>query len=355
MRLNFNIPLGVTIHGHPRHFIFGLESLVGGVMNMAGNAQKFEYDKYLKAMQSRLNREEMQHSMGLQQSQNEWMMNRQYSAQVQGLKNAGLNPAMAGGSSIGGMSGGSAHPTTGGPGSGMSGGSFDYGTTMMAIDQQAQRIENETKVADAQANALNAEADRNSKDAELKGLDIQSYDQRLQSQLHLQSAEAYNQNMQGNLYHQKEKTEIYQTEKASAEVVGAMYDNELKLQEFRTKSLEQRRTLLEMALRSKEVEANIRHLNTQDRVAMQDCITRMYTAENDAEYKDAQKALADLQADMIRKYGDPEHIAGLISQTLSAVGGIALGAAAGRFVKGGKALSKGGKALYRSVSKMFKK
>lgn len=86
-------------------------SLLGGLL---GGAQQHIYTKEQQRLQSQLNREEQEHSMALQQQNQEWLMNRQYGASVSGMKNAGLNPATANGTAP-------ATPALGHPSSGSSG------------------------------------------------------------------------------------------------------------------------------------------------------------------------------------------------------------------------------------------
>lgn len=115
LRIQSNIPLGVPNLGTPfkcsavgAALITAGAGLLGGFL---GNSQQAGFTKEQQKLQSRLNREEMSHSMALQKNQQEWLMNRQYGANVSGMKNAGLNPATANGTTPSVPSGGT--PSTG--------------------------------------------------------------------------------------------------------------------------------------------------------------------------------------------------------------------------------------------------
>lgn len=125
--------------------------LIGGLL---GNAQQAGYTKEQQKLQSRLNREEMNHSMGLQQNYQEWLNNTQYGAGVAGMKNAGLNPAMSGGSGSGAPSSGSVgKPSTGGVGPAF------HGEPLGASMAQAAQVGADIKLKEAQAANLDAQTD----------------------------------------------------------------------------------------------------------------------------------------------------------------------------------------------------
>lgn len=101
MKMNYNVPLGSGLNPYEpkRHHILGsiLGGLIGGAFGLAGNAQQAGYTKEQMRLQSKLNKDEMSHSAGLQRNQQEWMMNNMYGKMTSGMKNAGLNPATANG------------------------------------------------------------------------------------------------------------------------------------------------------------------------------------------------------------------------------------------------------------------
>ena len=87
---------------------------VSGLFGLAGQAQQASYTKEQQRLQSKLNREEMAYSQGLQNAQQEHLMNTMYGKMVSGMKNAGLNPATANGTTPATPSVG--HPSSGGVG-----------------------------------------------------------------------------------------------------------------------------------------------------------------------------------------------------------------------------------------------
>lgn len=98
--VSFNYPLGVL----PRKMLNAsvpwdpIIGAVGGLFKgIVGSSMQNEYTKEQMRLQSKLNRQESAYNMGLQQANQEWLMNRQYGAEVSGMKNAGLNPATANG------------------------------------------------------------------------------------------------------------------------------------------------------------------------------------------------------------------------------------------------------------------
>lgn len=99
---------------------------VGGLLGLASGAlsshQQQVNTRENMLLQHSLNKNEMNHSMQLQKSQQEWLMDHQYAKTVAGMKNAGLNPAIANGVSPSVPSGGS--PSSGG--SGPSGAAANY-------------------------------------------------------------------------------------------------------------------------------------------------------------------------------------------------------------------------------------
>lgn len=166
LRIQSNIPLGVPNLGTPfKCNPFIVPALIGAgaslISGLFGNSQQSVYTKEQQRLQSRLNREEMNHSMALQKGQQEWMMNTQYGKMVSGMKNAGLNPAMAGGGSVGAASGGSAHPTTGGVGPGAHGEALSSAVAQGAqFGIQLKQGEQELKTGKAQEELLKAQRDK---------------------------------------------------------------------------------------------------------------------------------------------------------------------------------------------------
>lgn len=106
-------------------------------------------------LQHALNKNEMNHSMQLQRSQQEWLMNNQYQKTVAGMKNAGLNPATANGTtpavpSAGSPSSGGSGPAAGMPDFGLQNSIQAYLTAENTkaqtnlLDKEAKKVESET-------------------------------------------------------------------------------------------------------------------------------------------------------------------------------------------------------------------
>lgn len=133
--------------------LFGLgASLLGGFL---GGSQQSAFTKEQQRLQSKLNREEQSHSMQLQRDQQEWLMNNQYGKAVSGMKNAGLNPAMAGGGSVG------AAPAAGHPSSGASGPSASMPNIDLAGSaMDALKTDNELELGKAQKDLIKAQEEK---------------------------------------------------------------------------------------------------------------------------------------------------------------------------------------------------
>lgn len=160
--MNFNIPLGSGLNPYEplHHHIIGsvLGGLIGGAFGLAGNAQQHTYTKEQQRLQSKLNKEEMATSQGMQNAQQDWLMNTQYGKMVSGMKNAGLNPATANGTSPASVSAG--HPSTGGVGP------ASHGESLAAAVSQGAMAGKEVELTDAQIK--NIEADTEKKKEESK-------------------------------------------------------------------------------------------------------------------------------------------------------------------------------------------
>lgn len=159
MKYNFNVPLGSGVCSYAPRPKPILGSLIGGAISglfgMAGQSQQAGYTKEQQKLQSKLNREEMAYSQGLQNNQQNWLMSTQYGKMVSGMKNAGLNPATANGTSPGAVSAG--HPSTGGVGP------AGPPTSSLGSDIMAG--------AAAGAAIKNTEADSKLKEAQAKNID----------------------------------------------------------------------------------------------------------------------------------------------------------------------------------------
>lgn len=91
-----------------------LSAFIGAAGSLASGAIQ-QYNTHAnQRLQSKLNREEMAYSHQLQKSQQDWLMNVQYGKMVSGMRNAGLNPATANGTTPSVPSASS--PQTGGTG-----------------------------------------------------------------------------------------------------------------------------------------------------------------------------------------------------------------------------------------------
>lgn len=154
MKYNFNVPLGVPIYGTPKKHWLGslIGGLVGGAFGMAGNAQNHSYTKEQQKLQSKLNKEEMVTSQGMQNAQQDWLMNTQYGKMVSGMKNAGLNPATANGTS----------PATPSVGHGSSGGvgPAAHGEGLGAAVTQGALAGKQAEMTDAQIDNIKAATDK---------------------------------------------------------------------------------------------------------------------------------------------------------------------------------------------------
>lgn len=155
LRIQSNIPLGVPNLGTPfkcsavgAALITAGAGLLGGFL---GNSQQAGFTKEQQKLQSRLNREEMSHSMALQKNQQEWLMNRQYGANVSGMKNAGLNPATANGTTP-------ATPSAGSPSSGAAGPAF-HGESLANAAAQGASLAADIDLKKSQAANLDAQTD----------------------------------------------------------------------------------------------------------------------------------------------------------------------------------------------------
>lgn len=167
IHIRFNTPLGVPDLGAPKKcFLDGLisagASLLGG---LAGSATQSTFTKEQQRLQSKLNREEMSHSMNLQRAQQEWLMNNQYGKTVSGMINAGLNPATANGVSPAVPSAGSPHTGSSGPAAGMP--NIDVVNAYRQgelLDAQIENIREDSKKK--RSESLNKDADTRIKEYE---------------------------------------------------------------------------------------------------------------------------------------------------------------------------------------------
>lgn len=140
--------------------LFGLDGLFGGIMNLAGNVQQQAYTKENMKLQSRLNREEQEHSMGLQRDYQNMVWDQGASREVAALKNSGINP-----SGFNGPTAMSASPSSGASGP-PAHGDFSYGSAMIDAAASAQRVQNETELAESQKK--NIDADTRLKESQTK-------------------------------------------------------------------------------------------------------------------------------------------------------------------------------------------
>lgn len=163
MKLIFDKPLG---NGNPyapsqkciwSALIGAGASLLG---NMLGSEQQAGYTKEQQKLQSKLNRQEMQHSMALQENYQNMLWNKGAAKTVSGMKHAGLNPAMAGGTSLGGASGsgGVAKPGSGASGPSASPGA-KLGSEAVASAMNVQQTESNVELNKSQADLNEANAE----------------------------------------------------------------------------------------------------------------------------------------------------------------------------------------------------
>lgn len=168
IRVNFNVPLGVPNLGTPFKCIWaGLAAAGASVLgNLIGGKVQSGYTKEHQRLQSKLNREEMSYSAGLQRDAQQWQANLMPGKQVSAMKNAGLNPAMDGGASLGGASGASSGATTGGTGPAAP--SSSLGSDAVASYQQGELLQAQVDNIKAQTDKLKSEKDNVDADTVIK-------------------------------------------------------------------------------------------------------------------------------------------------------------------------------------------
>lgn len=138
-----------------RKFFWGaVASGIAGLFGLAGQQNNARITKEQMQMQHRMNKDEMNHSMQLQKSQQEWMLNNMYGKNVSGMTNAGLNPATANGVSPATPSGGSPSSGTSGPSASNSNLGSDMANAMLA----GENMQADLDVKKAQANLLDEQA-----------------------------------------------------------------------------------------------------------------------------------------------------------------------------------------------------
>lgn len=150
LNVSYKYDVGSPTFGFQKRYWVG--ALVGALGGIAGSYFSSQMQKSntmaQQRLQSKLNREEMSYANDLQRNQQEWLMNAQYGKTVQGMKNAGLNPATANGTTPSVPSASSPHSGSSGPSAGMpsmdiAGGAITgMNLESLAEDIQAKRIEN---------------------------------------------------------------------------------------------------------------------------------------------------------------------------------------------------------------------
>lgn len=336
----FNKPLGIGLPYAPnKPCIFGLESLVGGVMNIAGNAQQHAYNKELKQMQSRLNREEMADSMQMQKDYQNMVWDTGTSKQVSGMKNAGLNPAMSGGAAAGGASGSFAgHPTTG-PASGSSSPGPMYGDSLVQSLATEQRLENETNVANAQAEALEAQAEKDRKSAGLTQKETDVFDEKW-NQAKKESDSVIKRNeaasaadySRSSLYKQQKLTEEERTktERENQRYVRNAAESQRQLAEnYRQDSINKKvdrwKVAKELQLAYKRYNLDVDGFTWKQKTDIKkleydyiDCWSRYITAETAAERTYWEGELARVEFHLQDHYGHDERRVGVFRKFIGA-------------------------------------
>lgn len=136
-----------------------LGAAISAIGGMASAGMSNAATKENLKLQSKLNKEQMNHSSMLQRNQQEWLFNTMYGKNVSSMKNAGLNPAMANGTTP-------TVPSASSPGTGPSGPQGarvgGFGLEMLQGIKQMQLMNAEEKLLDAQAK--NQEADAKNKE-----------------------------------------------------------------------------------------------------------------------------------------------------------------------------------------------
>lgn len=271
------------------------------------------------------------------------------SRQVAGMKAAGLNPALAGGSSVG------TPPLSSSPGS-------PVGANPIRLENPADRIfdamrlGNETKVSDAQANAFDAQAE-----------EIRSRipGNQANSRILQDRADRYAEILDNEINKGKKEIgllgEQSESERKRREVMGQqileMQQNVEKMRsEVRNMDADTAYKKMKTVWEQKEIQAHINELRAlavkhgkegayfDDKAyaEIQNSITNMVLAKSEEERNAAQTRLAHIQADLTEKYGDAEKIGQIF--------GSIVGTAASSFLGvgiGAKALGLGGKAAVK--------
>lgn len=365
-RVLFGRPLGIGLAYDPnKPCIFGLEGLASGAMNMAGQAQQYYYDRKLKMLQSRLNREEMVDSMQMQKDYQNMVWDTGTAKQVSGMKNAGLNPAMSGGSAVAGGSGSfGAHPTSGAA-SGPLGQGMPLGSQMVEAEQNAQRIENETKVAEAQADALSAQADKDRKSAGLTQKETDVFDEKWNqakkesdSVIARNEAAAYQDRQHGALYGQQKLTEEERTktERENQRYVRNAAETQRELAEnYRQDSINKKvdrwKIAKELKLAYKRFNLDVDGFTWQQKTDIKkleyeyiDCWSRFISAETDAERTFWEGKLASVEYHLQEHYGHDERRIGIFRKFVGAGADVIMDVMMTRFgLKAAKGLAGAGK------------
>lgn len=133
--------------------------LIGTATNVLsglfGSSVQSGFTKEQQRLQHTLNKNEMAYSTGLQRSQQEWQMNSLYPSMVSGMKSAGLNPAMANGTTPATPSGGSPSSGGSGPSAGMPNLGVNLSQDLLNLEQTKANIE----LTKAQAKKTGEESD----------------------------------------------------------------------------------------------------------------------------------------------------------------------------------------------------
>lgn len=354
MKLIFN-DIGNGLCPYAPHKKPILDSLIGAGINLIGGfaqgAQQHTFTQEQQKLQSRLNKDEMAYSNGLQRAQQEWLMNSQYGAAVSGMKGAGLNPATANGTSLSTPSASS--PTTGpsGPSAGMP--NIDLVASMKGI----QDIKNSVKLTDAQTDALDAQADKDRADANLKRKDINSYGDRL-------AADLANKDAQTKLYGEQ-SNEAKENANYLRQKGGEIQENiKLIQQHVRESKANESFTRAQEREYKRVVDAQVKQAfaakhwyDTQSSLMVQEALFKWTTMTSEADAQDAQRLLNDAMRRLTEKYGDAKEVAQIISDVTRSFGDVAMdfliGSKLGGIGKVGKVATAGYKQAKRVVTKYY--
>lgn len=371
---DLGVPYGVPFKCEP--FSLGAlataaaPSVVSGIANVFGglfgsNKQGQETRENMR-LQHKLNKEEMAYSSGLQRSQQEWLMNTQYGKTVAGMKNAGLNPAMANGTTP-------ATPAAGSPSSGSSGPSagmpdFNLGASVDTY-LRAKQVENETKVADSEAKLNEANAEKVG--AEKESLDITNkhLEESLIEQIKATKAgRELTEEQKLNVIEERRKVIKELDEIASRIRLNDANEDLAKEQKIQLKK--------EVAAKVRLMYSQANYHDVMSEVALVNCVVNYVEAKSRLKVNESQIEVNNSQIDLNKtqeqlnksqeelnrvikelteKYGDADRITSLIGNCLGNIAEVAFLGALALPMRGLSAAAKGARTVVKGFPRGFRK